>query len=121
MTFADKGSQIFEFVDEAAKLGRESQKNLLRYGINLIRECIMMLSDASDLVHLPASELDFVTKFSKQLDLAKAEALANELDKAHYHIERNANPKILFLDVSLQFVKILKFNTLPAGTQYILT
>ena len=121
MTFADKGAQIFEFVDEAAKLGRESQKNLLRYGINLIRECIMILSDASDLVHLPASELDFVTKFSKQLDLAKAEALVNELDKAHYHIERNANPKILFLDVSLQFVKILKFNTLPTGTQYILT
>lgn len=121
MTFADKGVQIFEFVDEAAKLGRESQKNLLRYGINLIRECIMILSDASDLIHLPEFELDFVTKFSKQLDLAKAEALINELDKAHYHIERNANPKILFLDVSLQFVKILKFNTLPAGTQYILT
>ncbi len=120
MTFADRGPSIFEFVEEASKIGRESQKNLLRYGINLIRECIMILSDASELVHLPAIELDFVNKFSRQLDLAKAEALINEMDKAHYHIERNANPKILFLDVSLQFVKILKFNTLPAGTQYIL-
>ncbi len=120
MTFADRGSQIFEFVDEAAKLGRENQKNLLRYGIHLIRECIMILSDAGDLVHLPGPELAFVNKFSEQLDLARAEALINELDKAHYHVERNANPKILFLDVSLQFVKILKFNTLPAGTQYIL-
>jgi len=41
------------------------------------------------------------------------------LEQAHYHIERNANPKILFLDVSLQLVKIIKFKTLPAGTQYI--
>ncbi len=120
MTFADKGSLIFEFVDEASKIGRENQKNLLRYGISLIRECVMILSGANDLVHLPANELDFVSNFSRQLDLAKAEALINELDKAHYHIERNANPKILFLDVSLQFVKILKFNTLPLGTQYIL-
>ncbi len=120
MTFADRGPSIFEFVEEASKIGRESQKNLLRYGINLIRECIMVLSDAHELVHLPANELDFVNKFSQQLDLAKSEALINEMDKAHYHIERNANPKILFLDVSLQFVKILKFNTLPAGTQYIL-
>ena len=120
MTFADKGGQIFLFVDESSKLGRENQKNLLRYGIHLIRECIMIISGAEELVHLQTSELDFVQNFSKHLDLAKAEAIINELEKAHYHIERNANPKILFLDVSLQFVKILKFNTLPAGTQYIL-
>jgi DNA polymerase-3 subunit delta' len=121
MTFADRGPSIFEFVEEASKIGRESQKSLLRYGISLIRECIMVLSDANELVHLPSAELDFVNNFSKHLDFAGAEALINEMDKAHYHIERNANPKILFLDVSLQFVKILKFNTLPAGTQYILT
>jgi DNA polymerase-3 subunit delta' len=120
MTFADKGAQIIDFVDELSKLGRENQKNMLRYGVQLIRECVMMLSGAESLVHLPSAELDFVKNFSKQLDLAKCEALVNELEKAHYHIERNANPKILFLDVSLQFVKILKFNTLPAGTQYIL-
>jgi DNA polymerase-3 subunit delta' len=108
------------FVDEVSKLGRENQKNLLRYGIHLIRECMMVLSDMESLVHLQSSELDFVKNFSRYMDLAKAEAIVNELEKAHYHIERNANPKILFLDVSLQFVKILKFNTLPAGTQYIL-
>jgi DNA polymerase-3 subunit delta' len=120
MTFADKGAQIIDFVDVLSKMGRENQKNMLRYGVQLIRECIMMISGAESLVHLPTLELDFVKNFSRQLDLAKCEALINELEKAHYHIERNANPKILFLDVSLQFVKILKFNTLPAGTQYIL-
>jgi DNA polymerase-3 subunit delta' len=120
MTFADKGAQIIDFVDELSKLGRENQKNMLRYGVQLIRECIMLMSGAESLVHLPSAELDFVKNFSKHLDLAKCEALVNELEKAHYHVERNANPKILFLDVSLQFVKILKFNTLPAGTQYIL-
>ncbi len=120
MTFADKGAQIIDFVDELSKLGRENQKNMLRYGVQLIRECIMLMSGAESLVHLPSAELDFVKNFSKHLDFAKCEALVNELEKAHYHIERNANPKILFLDVSLQLVKILKFNTLPAGTQYIL-
>ena len=120
MTFADKGAQIIDFVDMLSKLGRENQKNMLRYGVQLIRECIMMVSGAESLVHLPSMEHDFVKNFSNHLDFATCEALINELEKAHYHIERNANPKILFLDVSLQFVKILKFNTLPAGTQYIL-
>ena len=119
MTYADQGSKILEFVEKAAKLGRENQKNFLRFGINLIRESVMILSNASELVHLPDAELDFITRFSKSLDLQKAEAIGAELEKAHYHVERNANPKILFLDVSLQLVKILKFNTLPQGTQYI--
>jgi len=48
-----------------------------------------------------------------------AQAISTELEKAHYHVERNANPKILFLDVSLQIIKILNFKTLPAGTHYI--
>ncbi len=119
MCFANKGTQIADFVETASKLGRENQKDFIRYGMNIIRECLIVLSGASDLVHLPRAENDFVINFSKIIDLAKTEAMYNELEKAHYHIERNANPKILFLDVSLQIVKILKFNTLPQGTQHI--
>jgi DNA polymerase III subunit delta' len=88
--------------------------------MKIMREVLMVLAGAEHLVHLPGNEKEFVVNFSKVLNSAKAEAIINELEKAHYHIERNANGKILFLDVSLQFIKILKFNTLPAGTQYIL-
>ena len=79
----------------------------------------MLLFVAASLVRLPAAELDFITKFSSFISLAKAQAITNQLEQAYYHVERNANPKILFLDVSLQFVTILKFNSLPQGTQYI--
>ena len=119
MCYANNGVQIIDFVETAAKLGRENQKNFLRYGMNLLRECLVILSGAESLVHLPKAEKEFVSKFSKTINLAKAEGMFSELEKAHYHIERNANPKILFLDVSLQLVRILKFNTLPQGTQYI--
>ncbi|MRX47480.1 DNA polymerase III subunit [Pedobacter puniceum] len=119
--YGNQGLKLVAFVDDDfSKMGRENQKNLLRYGINLIRECMLFLAETPGLIHLSAKELEFISNFSKILNLAKAEAIANELEKAHYHIERNANPKILFLDVSLNLVKILKFNTLPTGTQYIL-
>ena len=119
LSYRDNGNKIVDFTEKAAKLGRENQKNFLRYGINLIRESVLILSAAENLVHLPQAELEFITNFSKVINLAKAEAIVAELEKAHYHIERNANPKILFLDVSLQLIKLLKFNTLPSGTQYI--
>jgi len=30
------------------------------------------------------------------------------MNEAYYHLERNANPKILMLDVSLQLYKLLR-------------
>nr|WP_207422134.1 hypothetical protein [Pedobacter sp. SYSU D00873] len=120
LCFTNRGLLAIEFSDNIAKIGRENQKNFLRYGMKIMREVLMVLAGAEYLVHLPGNEKEFVVNFSKVLNSAKAEAIINELEKAHYHIERNANGKILFLDVSLQFIKILKFNTLPAGTQYIL-
>jgi len=105
LCFGNKGTEIVAFVDLASKMGRENQKNFLRYGVNFIRECCLLLSGAGSLVHLPPQELDTAQKMTKVMTVELAGTIINELEKAHYHIERNANPKILFLDVSLQIVK----------------
>lgn len=119
--YANDGLKILDFVDGLSKLGRENQKNFLRYGTSFIRECGMIISGAGSLAHLPEKELDVAQKMAnKVLSLPMIEAIAAELEKAHYHVERNANPKILFLDVSLRLVKYIKFKTLPQGTQHIL-
>jgi DNA polymerase-3 subunit delta' len=44
---------------------------------------------------------------AKAMSIPLAQGIITELEKAHYHIERNANPKILFLDVSLQIIKLI--------------
>ncbi|RZK48090.1 MAG: hypothetical protein EOO87_20835, partial [Pedobacter sp.] len=120
MGFSNKVPAMIDFTEDMAKWGRENQKNFLRYGINFLRECSLIISGADDLVKLPHQTLEVAKKLSQHvLTLPMVEALINELEQAHYHIERNANPKILFLDVSLQIVKIIKFKTLPTGTQYI--
>jgi len=120
MGYGNKVPDLMAFVDQAASWGRENQKNFLKYGISFLRECSLILSAADSLVKLPARALDTAHKLSKHvLDLNMASAIITELEQAHYHIERNANPKILFLDVSLRLVRIIKFKTLPKGTQYI--
>lgn len=118
LCFANKGIEVISFVDQASKMGRENQKNFLRYGISFIRECCMLLSGAGNLVHLPPQELETAQKMTNVMNISMANAIITELEKAHYHIERNANPKILFLDVSLLIIKILSFKTIPQGTQY---
>lgn len=120
MGYGNRVPELTGFVDQAAAWGRENQKNFLKYGISFLRECSLILSGALSLVKLPPRAMDTARKLSTHvLDLDMASAIITELEKAHYHIERNANPKILFLDVSLQLVKIIKFKTFPQGTQYI--
>ncbi|HVS94783.1 MAG TPA: hypothetical protein VHE59_22250 [Mucilaginibacter sp.] len=119
LCFSNKGIEVMGFVEQAAKMGRENQKNFLRYGISFLRECCLLMAGAGNLVHLPAQELETAQKMTAVMNLAMAEAISDELEKAHYHVERNANPKILFLDVSLQIIKVLSFRTLPQGTHYI--
>ncbi|QTE35612.1 hypothetical protein J3L18_20995 [Mucilaginibacter gossypii] len=116
--FGNKGIEVMAFVEQFAKMGRENQKNFLRYGTSFIRECCLLIAGAGSLVHLPAKELDTAQKMSGVLSIGKSQMIIDELEKAHYHVERNANPKILFLDVSLQIIKILINKNVPAGNQY---
>ncbi|WP_257669341.1 DNA polymerase III subunit [Parapedobacter tibetensis] len=98
--------------EELSKLGRENQKSFLLYTINMMRQVVLLKERMPQLVHLPSAELDFAQKFSKHYRLDQIEPAIDLFEKAHYHIERNANPKILFLDLSLQLVLIFKYQTI---------
>ncbi len=116
----DSGLNIIKFCDvDFPKLGRENQKNFLLYAINMLRQIILMQQGLEQLVLLQGEELEFVKKFSENYSLPQLEEAINLLEQTHYKVERNANPKILFLDVSLQLVLIFKYQTFPQGTQYI--
>jgi DNA polymerase-3 subunit delta' len=119
LMFGNKGLEVLSFVDQMAKMGRENQKNFLRYGTSFIRECCLLRAGAERIVKLPEQEMETAKKMAAVITNAMAQAIITELEKAHYHIERNANPKILFLDVSLQIIKVLNLKTVPAGNHYI--
>ncbi len=108
----DAGTALIDVCDtELSKLGRENQKSFLLYAINMMRQVVLLKEGMSQLVHLPGAELDFAQKFSKHYRLEQIQEAIRLFEEAHYHIERNANPKILFLDLSLQLVLLYKYQT----------
>ena len=116
----DKGLALFDSIEtRLAKLGREGQKSFLLYAIHMMREALLLQEGLAELVFLPEAEKEFASKFGGRFTRDEIEAVVAEFEKASYHVERNANPKILFLDVSLQLILFLKYQTLPKGTQYI--
>ena len=106
--YSQKAAEIIKHSEAFQKLGRENQKELLSYSLVLLRKVLLFGIDPKFVPHLPAAELDFVTKFSKLVTPRNADLLTKELTEAHYHIERNANAKMVFVDSSLRMGGFLK-------------
>ncbi len=99
-------SQV-KWIEEISKLGREKQKQFLHYFIHL-------LSVSVHLANTPVSpsvseeEIDFATRLLKLISTEQIEAIVTELNQSLYHIERNANPKILFMALTIKIYHIIR-------------
>jgi DNA polymerase-3 subunit delta' len=91
-----------QFADAVSRLGRERQKQLLRYFIQLIEQSIRLRLIGEDKLHLPPAEKDFAQRLNKFSGLGQQKAMADELERAVYYIERNANAKMLFQALTLK-------------------
>ncbi len=98
---------LLQNADELSKIGRENQKALLAYGLRVIRRCLLFNFRLDTLVKLDGEEFTFVRNLSPFINPANGEQLADAFNKALYHIERNANPKILFADLSMKVTALM--------------
>jgi DNA polymerase-3 subunit delta' len=98
-----------KWIDEVSKIGREKQKQFLRYFTHLLEQAIRlsMMGEAAGDSSLKESDNDFALRFNKLCNLAQQEAIIHELDQAAYHIERNANAKILFHALTIRLYHII--------------
>lgn len=108
----DSGKSLIGFSEsELATLGREDQKSFIRYTIQIMRSVVLTQMGLAELQPLADEQSEFVQRFSRLYSLQQIEALIEMLEQSYYHIERNANAKLLFLDLSLRLVLIFKYNT----------
>ncbi len=96
-----------KWVDEVAKLGREKQKQFLRYFNHLLELSIRMRALGVDAISLADNEKDFAQRLNKIVGITQQQAIIEELDKAVYFIERNANAKMLFQALTIKFYHII--------------
>jgi DNA polymerase-3 subunit delta' len=56
-------------------------------------------------------ELDFAQRLLKLAATEQLEAMVKELNEAVYFVERNANPKILFMALTIKIYHIIRDKT----------
>jgi DNA polymerase III subunit delta' len=102
------GIELVRWTEEFAKLGRENQKQFLQYGLHFLREMMSFVVSGQLQLRLPEKEVQTAMNMAKILNFDKITEVAAIFNDNIYYIERNANPKILFLDTSIRLHKIMK-------------
>ena len=109
-----KGGPIaqIKFTEEVSKLGREKQKQFLRYFNHLLEQSIRIKVLGVDQVFLGDNEKDFAQRLNKIASVSQQQGIIEELDRAAYYIERNANAKMLFQALTIKLYHIIQNKTL---------
>jgi DNA polymerase III subunit delta' len=99
---------LLAWSDQMSSLGRETQKSFLLYCSELLRQAFLTHYGVKELVyyqeHDEGFSLDRLAPFIHQNNI---HAIQSALETAHYHIERNGNPKLIFTDLAVQMTRLL--------------
>lgn len=106
--YSNNGLQLVNWVVEIAEKNKEVQKKFLNYFIQLIEHTLRWKHNQTQHLTLIEAEQKLIETLIKiGVDENKIPAINTILNDAIYHIERNANTKILFHNVSLHIQQIL--------------
>ena len=101
-------SELIDFSGNIKTLGREKQKELLYYGLRIIRNSLLFNNNLAEIVMLPEDEKVFNSKFAPFVNPANLAQIAELFEEAIRQIERNGNAQIIFTDVGFKMVGLLK-------------
>jgi DNA polymerase-3 subunit delta' len=91
-----------------SKVGREKQKHFLQYAQQQVRENYIRNMAQPELNYQMEAERDFSVKFSPFIHDGNVEGIMNQLDLAERQIEQNGNAKVIFFDLCLQMIVLIK-------------
>jgi DNA polymerase-3 subunit delta' len=100
-------ADTIDWVNEFSKIGREQIKDFIIYSLEMYRQCIMGNYNM-EIEGVSESEKNFLEKFKPFVNHQNISKINSIMNDAYYHMERNANPKILMLDVSIKLYKLLR-------------
>lgn len=91
-----------------SKVGREKQKHFLQYAQQQVRENYVRNLAQPELNYQMEAEREFSVKFAPFIHNGNVEAIMNQLDLAERQIEQNGNAKMIFFDLCLQMIVLIK-------------
>lgn len=95
-------------VEELESLGREKQKSFLQYCLREVRENFIRNQNIPEILYMDKQEYAFAEKFHPYINERNVAGFTKEFNTAHYHIVRNGNPKIVFFDMFMKLIVLIR-------------
>ena len=108
LSYAKKLFDMKEWSEEMSGIGRERQKAYLQYAQQMIRENFIMNFNTPSLNYLNESERTFSSRFHAFVNHNNVTGIMDELALAEKDIMQNVNAKMVFFDLSLKLIMLLK-------------
>lgn len=107
--YQKKVIEMMDWAEDISSMKREEQKEYLTYCLHMIRQSILRNYTGEQLFQVSDEEASFLTKFSRFITGNNIHDFMKVFSDAHYHIERNANSKILFTDLAFKTMRFIHF------------
>lgn len=108
LCFKGNVPELIDFCANIATIGRERQKSFLGFTLQLFRHSVLSNYHLSDFVRVTADELNFTEKFAPFVHPGNMLQLVELIEEGIRQIERNVAPQIMFMDISLKMIKLLR-------------
>jgi len=100
--------KLIEWSENIATMGRENQKYFLDFALQTFRQAMAINYQNPQLAYFDFSANGFdLHKLAPFIHGNNITEIYQAVTDAMYHIERNANPKIIFLDLSIMLTKLI--------------
>ena len=99
---------VNEWVSELSSIGRERQKSFLLHATRMLRENFVRNFGLDPLNYMTEREKQFSLRFSPYIHEGNVLSLTDEFEQAYSDISRNGNAKIIFTDLCIKVMQILR-------------
>ncbi|MBE6287190.1 MAG: DNA polymerase III subunit delta [Mediterranea massiliensis] len=108
LSYARRIKEMKQWSEELATMGRERQKAFLEYAGRMTRENFIYNLHRPEMNYMNREEGTFATRFAPFVNERNVFGIMNELEQAQLHIEQNVNARMVFFDLALKMIVLLK-------------
>ena len=100
--------ELKDWSDLMAGRGRERQKHFLSYAGRMIRESFMANFHYPELNYMNREETQFTVRFAPFINERNISGIDELLEEAQSHIIQNVNAKMVFFDLAVRMIVLIK-------------
>ncbi len=98
---------MLDWAEEVSGSTKDSQKVFLEYALHMVRQSMLKNYTGDQLTRLTHDEDAFLANFARFITGKNLRDFMLTFSDSHYYIERNANSKILFTNISFQVMRYI--------------